>query len=75
MYMTLVGKDFKNALKEKLKEMQSEFADNSEMLIDFVEVMLNNEKEKEYVQTQLLDCKYINSLFRNLFNIGIYSNI
>lgn len=38
--------------------MNSEFAD-SDMLIDFVVVMLENKKAKEYVFEQLLDCELI----------------
>ena len=50
------GRDFKNEMRQKLIAMGSEFAD-SDMLIDFVVVMLENKKAKEYVFKQLLDCK------------------
>jgi hypothetical protein len=52
------GRDFKNEMRKKLMAMNSEFAD-SDMLIDFVVVMLENKKAKEYVFEQLLDCELI----------------
>ncbi len=44
-------------MRIKLKSISSEFAD-SDMLIDFVLVMVENRKPKEYVIEQLMDCKY-----------------
>ncbi|KAJ3323872.1 hypothetical protein HDV06_006461 [Boothiomyces sp. JEL0866] len=46
--------EMKNALFEKLNEMKSEFAE-SDMLVDFVGVMLENNKPKEYIMKQLMD--------------------
>lgn len=47
---------FKSDMRAKLVELKSEFAD-SDMLIDFVVVMLENNKDQAYVLQQLMDCK------------------
>ena len=51
-----ITRDFKNEMRKKLRSMNSEFSD-SDMLIDFVIVMVENKKPAEYVESQLLDCK------------------
>jgi hypothetical protein len=48
----------KESLRSKLVELNSDFAD-SDMLIDFVAVMVKNSKPKDYVLNQLLDCKRV----------------
>lgn len=52
----MIISEFKIDMREKLRVVKSEFAD-SDMLIDFVLVMLENRKPKEYVISQLMDCK------------------
>ncbi|KAJ3345195.1 hypothetical protein HDU91_007440 [Kappamyces sp. JEL0680] len=50
----MIPPHFKNDMREKLKSISSEFAD-SDMLIDFVAVMVENQKPRDYVISQLLD--------------------
>jgi hypothetical protein len=57
--MSVLGNhSLKNEMRQKLLAMNSEFSD-SDMLLDFVVVMVENKKPKEYVESQLLDCKLI----------------
>lgn len=57
--MSVLGNhSLKNEMRHKLLAMNSEFSD-SDMLLDFVVVMVENKKPKEYVESQLLDCKLI----------------
>ncbi|KAJ3271858.1 hypothetical protein HDV01_006143 [Terramyces sp. JEL0728] len=46
--------EMKEALFDQLREMKSEFAE-SDMLVDFVGVMLENNKPREYIRDQLMD--------------------
>ncbi|KAJ3255084.1 hypothetical protein HK103_006627 [Boothiomyces macroporosus] len=49
--MALISRE---ALNNKLRQLNSEFVD-SDMLFDFVMVMVENQKPKDYIKAQLLD--------------------